>query len=80
MKCRSKPKDRYDYVLSLSEKAGTPLVTEERLMGPDDNHTVASRGPGNQPPSENDDWPVTLRWFVEELTTMRGLDHRVGRS
>ena len=28
----------------------------------------------------NDDWPMTLRWFVEELTTMRGLGHRVGRS
>ena len=46
-----KTEDRYNYVLSLSEKAGTPLVTEERLMHPDDNRTVASLGPGNQPPS-----------------------------
>ena len=44
-----KTEDRYNYVLSLSEKAGTPLVTEERLMHPDDNRTVASLGPGNQP-------------------------------
>ena len=28
----------------------------------------------------NDDWPVTLRWFVEELATMTGLNDRVGRS
>ena len=46
-----KTEDRYNYVLSLSEKDGTPLVTEERLMHPDDNRTVASLGPGNQPPS-----------------------------
>ena len=44
-----KTEDRYSYVLSLSEKAGTPLVTEERLMRPDDNRTVASLGPDNQP-------------------------------
>ena len=44
-----KTEDRYNYVLSLSEKAGTPQVTEERLMRPDDNRTVASLGPGNQP-------------------------------
>ena len=41
-----KTEDRYNYVLSLSEKAGTPQVTEERLMRPDDNRTVASLGPG----------------------------------
>ena len=35
-----KTEDRYHYVLSLSEKSGTPLVTEERLMGPDENRTV----------------------------------------
>ena len=46
-----KTEDRYNYVLSLSEKDGTPLVTEERLMHPDDNRTVASLGPGNQPQS-----------------------------
>ena len=44
-----KTEDRYNYVLSLSEKGGTPLVTEERLMRPDDNRTVASLGPDNQP-------------------------------
>ena len=43
--------ERYNYVLSLSEKAGTPLVTEERLMRADDNFTVSSLGPGNQPQS-----------------------------
>ena len=42
---------RYSYVLSLSEKAGTPLVTEERLMRADDNLTVSSLGPRNQPQS-----------------------------
>ena len=46
-----KTKDRYNYVLSLSERDGAPLVTEERLMRPDDNRTVASLGPGNQPRS-----------------------------
>ena len=46
-----KAEGRYNYVLSLSEKSGTPLVTEERLMHPDDNRTVASLGPGNRPPS-----------------------------
>ena len=42
---------RYNYILSLTEKTGTPLVTEERLMRLPDNSTVASLGHDNQPDS-----------------------------
>ena len=46
-----KTEELYNYVLGLSEKDATPLVTEERLMHPDDNRTVASLGPGKRPQS-----------------------------
>ena len=28
----------------------------------------------------NDDWPMTLRWFVNELTMRKGSEDRVGTS
>lgn len=41
----------YRYSLSLNEKAGTPVVTEERLMRLTDNSIVAGIGRNNQPTS-----------------------------
>ena len=46
-----KTEDLYYYFLGLSEKDATPLVTEERLMRPDDSRTVASLGAGKRPQS-----------------------------